>query len=338
VIQPFQQRLEEQAWEVLAQQRPDLAPVLHDLRRAWGMGLSALDELIAQRHLRRQDLRRLLARVPEARERWGDYVVLREEGRGAGGVVYRALRASTRRPCALKVLRPGVPGEAASEQRARRFRQEAALLARLEHPGIVELHDAGLRDGSLYLATEWVPGGSLADRRLQGTPREVLTLGRELAEALQHAHAAGVIHRDLKPANVLLAADGRAKLVDFGLAKDDDQSMTGTGTLLGTPRYAAPEQLGRAREATPAADVYSLAVLLYAELAGEPPFPGDTVSALLGAARRGPPALPPRGDLPEQVRARLEGLFAASLDVDPRIRPPLAGVKAELADCARVLG
>src|SRR5262249_6929016 len=158
------------------------------------------------------------------------------------------------RPVALKLLRAGA--YAAADEVAR-FRREAELAARLQHPHVVQIFEVGEHDGRPFLALELVDGGSLA-QRLDGTPlpaREAARLVEQLARAVQAAHEAGVIHRDLKPANVLLAADGTPKVADFGLAKrlGAGTAHTQSGAIVGTPPYVAPEQAaGKGREVGPA--------------------------------------------------------------------------------------
>ncbi len=171
------------------------------------------------------------------------YDVLEEIGRGGMGVVYKARQRGLGRLVALKVIRPWLlaePGVAA------RFRAEAETAARFGHPNIVQVHQVGEHDGQGFLALEYAPGGSLQRRLASGpmNPRGAAGLVEALARAAEYAHGQGVVHRDLKPANVVLAADGSAKITDFGLAKlmEEDGGLTRTGDILGTPSYMAPEQ------------------------------------------------------------------------------------------------
>jgi hypothetical protein len=199
-------------------------------------------------------------------------------GRGGMGVVYKARQVGLNRLVALKLLRWGP--DSSPEERTR-FRAEAEAVARLQHPHVVQIHEVGEQDGRPFLALEFLQGGSLA-RRLDGTPRpahEAAGLVQTLAGAVHAIHQLNIIHRDLKPDNVLLAADGTPKVADFGLAKllDGDAGPTGSGDVLGTPPYMAPEQAqGQRQRIGPATDVYALGAVLYELLTGRPPFRAET--------------------------------------------------------------
>jgi hypothetical protein len=193
------------------------------------------------------------------------YEILGVLGRGGMGVVYKARHLALKRAVALKMILAG--GQAGAPERAR-FRAEAEAVARLQHPGIVQVHEVGEHAGHPFCALEFVPGGSLAHRLGGGPlpPREAARLVEALARAVHLAHSRNVVHRDLKPANVLLAADGSPKVTDFGLARllDSDSGVTQAGAVMGTPSYMAPEQAwGQAHAAGPAADVYALGAILY---------------------------------------------------------------------------
>jgi serine/threonine-protein kinase len=248
------------------------------------------------------------------------YEVLGELGRGGMGVVYRARQAALDRVVALKMILAGA--HAGEEERAR-FRAEAEAAARLQHPNIVQIHEVGEAHGRPFFSLELVEGGSLA-ARLTGAPwpiRDAARLVEALARAIHEAHRRGVVHRDLKPANVLLAADGTPKVTDFGLAKrlDADAGRTGSGAVLGTPSYMAPEQAaGRSHHAGPPADIYALGAILYELLTGRPPFKGETpLDTLLQVLEREP--APPRL-LNPHVPRDLEAVCLKCLEKDPKRR------------------
>jgi hypothetical protein len=197
--------------------------------------------------------------------RVGGYRVLRVLGTGGMGVVFLAEQERPRRLVALKMI---LAGAGADRQRLARFRAEAEVLGRLQHPHIVQVHEVGEQDGLPYFAMEYVAGGSLA-QRLATSPlpdREAAQLLATLAGAVQAAHEQGFVHRDLKPSNVLLAADRTPKIGDFGLAKHLGEGLdpsspgyqTESGALLGTPNYMAPEQAAGSGQVGPPADVYAL--------------------------------------------------------------------------------
>lgn len=266
-------------------------------------------------------------------------------GRGAMGVVYRARHVRLNRLVALKMILGGA--HASAEQRER-FLIEARAVARLQHPNIVQIHDVGEHEGRPFFSLELVGGGSL-DRYLAGVPqaaRASAELVASLAQAMESAHAAGVVHRDLKPANILLAVagspptDGVArlpgpgplipKITDFGLAKqlDDESGQTQSGAILGTPCYMSPEQAaGRGSAVGPAADVYALGAILYQMLTGRPPFQGPTVLDTLQHVRTQEP-VPPRS-LQPGVPRDLELICLKCLQKEPRHRYASASQLAE---------
>ncbi len=238
--------------------------------------------------------------LPRAcRSRWPSIPSWKSLGRGGMGVVYKARQARLNRLVALKMI---LHGNQASAVELVRFRVEAQAVARLQHPNIVQVYEVGEDDGKPFLSLEFCPGGSLA-QRLKGTPlpaREAAQLVQTLARAMQAAHDKNVIHRDLKPANVLLAEDGTLKISDFGLARKlDDQGHTGSGAILGTPSYMAPEQAaGKSQQLGPACDVYALGAILYECLTGRPPFQTaaalDTLQQVLNSEPVAPRQLQPK--------------------------------------------
>ncbi len=262
---------------------------------------------------------------------FGRYRVLKTLGAGAMGEVFLARDDLLARDVAVKTLRPlGLGGFAAESFRAR-FLNEARAVAALAHPHVVRVFDLGFEGDAPYLVMELVEGSSLHDRHKSGRPlsvEEVRTLGIQLGQALEAAHARGIVHRDVKPANVLEAETGMWKLADFGVAHVPDSSLTMTGQFIGSPLYAAPEAL-LAGEFSPATDVYGLGATLYEALGGEPPYgsPGDVSVAAL--ARRSDPQLVAlrRPGVP----AELARVIEATLSRDPAARPSAAHLAAALA-------
>jgi serine/threonine protein kinase/WD40 repeat protein len=221
---------------------------------------------------------------------FGKYLLLAEIGAGGMGVVYQAVHTTSGRSCALKLIRPEslASAESADLQASaeQRFATEIEAASALEHEGIVRVLHSGVHEGRRFLAMELVEGGTLADRLASGPlpPREAAALLARLARAVQFAHERGILHRDLKPGNVLLDEAGAPRLTDFGIARllNRESDLTRTLAYLGTPAYMAPElATGSARDATTAADTYSLGAILYECLSGRPPFTAETVAALL---------------------------------------------------------
>jgi hypothetical protein len=250
----------------------------------------------------------------------GKYRLERRIGRGGMGAVYRALDLGLGRAVAVKIL---VGGKVADAATLRRFEREGRAMARLEHPGIIAVHDFGRigADGA-YLAMELLEGRTLRDAidaPGRPPPPEVATWFGAIFDAVGAAHRAGVIHRDLKPENVFLTRAGAVKVLDFGLARflapGEHSSVTVPGLLMGTLGYIAPEQfLGK--EADVQSDVFSLAVMLFETLTGELPFPGRTIAELATSVFVDEPHLP--GATPE-VRA-LDGALGRCLVADRRRR------------------
>jgi len=213
----------------------------------------------------------------------GRYRVERQLGAGGMATVYAAEDLRHHRPVAIKVVRPELSAALGPE----RFLREIEVAASLSHPHIVPLYDSGEADGILYYVMPLVNGESLAERlrRVKQLPlEEALRLGREVADALSHAHGRGVVHRDIKPDNILLA-EGHALVTDFGIARAvsaaGGERLTETGLALGTPAYMSPEQAAGDHEVDGRSDLYSLGCVLYEALAGQPPFTGATVDSVL---------------------------------------------------------
>lgn len=258
-----------------------------------------------------------LADVGDAIRYFGDYQIEEELARGGMGVVYRATQTSLNRTVALKMI---LAGELASDMHVARFRTEAEAAARLDHPGIVPIYEIGEHHGQHYFSMAFVAGRSLAARVAEGplSPQEAAEIVAAAADAVHYAHERQVVHRDLKPANILM--DGtRPKITDFGLAKRlDQQSMTATGEVLGTPGFMAPEQARNAESAGPLTDVYGLGAILYATLTGRPPFQAANVVETLRQLAETDPVAPRQ--LNPAIPADLETICLAALRKEPERR------------------
>jgi serine/threonine-protein kinase len=246
------------------------------------------------------------------------FLIERRIGSGGFGTVYEAWDGRLERPVAVKAIASG--GSRGSD----RVLREAQAAARLNHPGIVTLYEMGEEDGNALLVTELVDGTTLADLNRDGvlSDREVGEIAVDLCEALAHAHSRAVVHRDIKPQNVLVTEEGepRAKLMDFGVARlTDGAALTAPGDIVGTLAYMSPEQ-AEGSTAGPAADVYSLALMLYECWSGEHPTrrstPAATARAIGGRLR---PMRRLRPDLPRELSEMLD----ACLQTRPERRPTL---------------
>jgi serine/threonine protein kinase len=280
----------------------------------------------------------------------GVYEVLAVLGRGGMGVVYRARHRVLGHEVALKMV---LAGGHADPQDLVRFRQEAAAIARLRHPGLIHIHDFGEHEGRPFFAMDLVDGGSLAGRLKQGPLpfQEAAALVEKLARAVQHAHERGILHRDLKPGNVLLRVERAARadarstdcvseilfpvVTDFGLAKQLNAAssmgpgaQTHTGAILGTPSYMAPEQAaGKGKGIGPATDVYALGAILYECLTGQPPFQSESMLDLLMKVVHEEPTPPRR--LGSKCPVELEVICLKCLEKLPERRYPSATAVAD---------
>ncbi len=256
--------------------------------------------------------------------------------RGGMAEVWEAHDEILSRPVAVKVLQPHL---ATDEVFLERFRREAVTAARLAHPGVVSTFDTGIDNGTAYIVMELVKGRTLRQllseqSRLE--PWQAVAVARQIADALVHAHQAGLVHRDIKPANVLLIEDEmggmRVKVTDFGIAKASagvGTDLTRTGTVLGTPKYVSPEQI-KGEDPDARADLYSLGVVFYEMLVGKPPFVGDTdlATAMAHLNNRVPKvSASVRGVPPE-----LDRLVSDLLAKDPKRRVPSAVVLRQRLD------
>lgn len=252
------------------------------------------------------------------------YVLEQRLAHGGSAEVWRARDTVLDRPVAVKLLHRHLLDDATTRAR---LIQEARAAASLSHPGIVAVYDVAIDEqASAAVILELVEGESLADRiKREGAlpPRAAVRIAAEVAEALAHAHERGIVHRDVKAANVLLGAHGEARLADFGIARvlaDEAQRLTDTGTIAGTLRYLAPEQL-RGEVAGPPADVYAVGVLLTEMLSGQPPYQVDSPVALAEAQRTPPLVI-------EGAPPSLAAIVRPTLDPDPDRRPASADALA----------
>ncbi|MCA9537559.1 MAG: protein kinase [Myxococcales bacterium] len=277
--------------------------------------------------------------------RIGRFTLLDELGRGGMGAVFAAYDEQLDRRVAIKMLR----GLFVRDEDARRFEREAQAMARLSHPNVAQIYDSGHHEGHPYLAIEFVRGRTLADWQAERPRswREVVAVYAQVGAGLAAAHAAGLLHRDFKPHNVLIGDDGRARIIDFGLARtmgeaaaetgrpalqvelDDgptrlDTPLTADGALMGTPGYMPPEQL-RGRPFDAAGDQFAFCVALYESLYGQPPFERASLVRLLTAMEADAVAPPPPSNAPPWLRALvLRGLRAKPAERFPSMDALLA--------------
>jgi eukaryotic-like serine/threonine-protein kinase len=250
----------------------------------------------------------------------GHYRILERVAAGGMGVVYRARDEQLDRDVALKVLPTGT----LSDETARKhFRKEAMALAKLNHPNIETVYEFGTQDGMDFLVMEYVPGKTLADRLAGGTlpEKEVIALGLQIAAAMEEAHERGIVHRDLKPANIAITAKGRAKILDFGLAKllrpveeGTTDTITDSQAVAGTLPYMPPEQL-RGEPVDARADIYTIGAVLYEMSTGRRAFQEEQTSRLIDAILHQPPVAPRA--LNSRISTELETIILKCLDKDP---------------------
>ncbi len=275
----------------------------------------------------------------EQRRLAGRYVLESPIGRGGMGEVWRGTDTVLGRQVAVKTIDLRAVHD---ESGAARFEREARATAGLNHPGIVTVHDSGVEDDTAYLVMELLPGPSLAERLREGPlpVAEVVSVGEQVATALDAAHARGLVHRDVKPGNIAYADDGRIRVLDFGITQLGDtvgsQALTATHTVMGTAEYLAPEQAMGGR-VDGRADLYALGCVLYALLVGHAPFRGPTPVAtmMMHANDPVPDVRDLRPDTPDWLAEVVNGLLAK----DPDARPTgAAAVASALARHEPVAG
>jgi serine/threonine-protein kinase len=258
------------------------------------------------------------------------FVLERKIGTGGMSVVYLGRDEVLDRPVAVKILRGGFE---ASEVDTR-FRREGRTAARLSHPNVVQVYDAGEDELEgyrvSYIVMEYIPGGdlqALLDTKGPLDEKELARIGADVAFGLAHAHEKGIIHRDIKPHNILLDSYGCPKLTDFGIARALDATLaTSTGSYLGTASYSSPEQL-RGEQITPKSDVYSLGCTLYQAAVGEPPFSGGPLEVASQQLTRSPAPPSTRG---AALSASFEALIFACIAKNPADRPDTASLQERL--------
>lgn len=269
---------------------------------------------------------------------FGHYRVIEKIGAGGMGVVYRARDERLERDVALKVLPAGA---LADEETRMRFRREAMALSKLNHPNIATVHDFNTESGVDFLAMEYISGVTLREKILSGAlpEAEVVSLGKQAAEALEAAHEQGIIHRDLKPGNIMVTPKGLLKVLDFGLAKlfqpsgatDRTLTVTGSQGLTGTLPYMAPEQLD-GREVDARTDIYALGAIFHELVTGKKPFPQETPSEIMHAILAKQPEAP--RSLGARISEGLERIIFKCLEKEPADR--YASAKELSADLNQV--
>lgn len=264
----------------------------------------------------------------------GQYQIVEHLGRGGMADVYKAFHPGLEVYRAFKVIRPEFAAEAGFKER---FQREARAVAALRHANIVQMHDFGVHDSLYYMVMEFVEGQNLKTYLARHAPirpfSEIIPLIEQIAAALTYAHEHGLVHRDVKPANVMLTPEEQVILTDFGIARmvSGEERLTQTGTGIGTPAYMAPEQAEGRSDLGPAADVYSLGIILYETLTGHVPFTADTPLAVLLKVISDP--VPPPQQFSPDIPNALQGVALKAVAREPVQRYPTA---AALADALRL--
>jgi serine/threonine-protein kinase len=256
----------------------------------------------------------------------GKYVVEALAGEGAMGAVYRARDAVLNRTVAIKVMNAAI---AKDELLRQRFLREAQSAGSLQHPNVVTIYDFGEMDGYLFMAMEFVEGTDLESALSAVPPMALddrLAVMVDTLRGLDYAHQHGIVHRDLKPANIRLTADGRAKLMDFGIAHLASQKLTQTGMIMGTTYYMAPEYIS-GEPVTAASDLFSMGAVLYELLTGQRPFTGETMQAIIFSVIQHDPTPPSR--MVPTLPPAVDAIVARAIAKDPAARYATA---REMAD------
>lgn len=259
---------------------------------------------------------------------FGKYQIIEPLGRGGMAAVYRAYQPSMDRFVAIKVLPRQLAEDPASGSNfIKRFEQEAKVVAKLQYPFILPVHDYGEADGYTFLVMPLVKGGTLASLMHSRTlePQEIREIVVQIGSALDYAHRQGVVHRDVKPSNVLIDSSGNCLLTDFGIARivADNSKLTGTGNLIGTPAYMSPEQGRGDKTIDHRSDIYSLGVMLYEMATGKVPFDAETPVAIVIKHIQAPLMLP--SSVNPSIPESLERVILRSMTKEPDDRFQTAG-------------
>jgi serine/threonine protein kinase len=251
----------------------------------------------------------------------GRYQIQGVLGKGAMGTVYLGIDPAINRPLALKTIRLDFvsdPEELAELKE--RLHREGQAAGKLSHPNIVTIYDVGSEGSLQYIAMEYLQGQTLEDmikKKTRFNYRIIAQMISQICSALQYAHDQGIVHRDVKPANIMVLSDYRIKVMDFGIARVDSNSMTKTGIAMGTPNYISPEQL-RGREIDRRADIFSLGVMMYELLLGKRPFKGENLTSLMYAILNHEPEKP--SSVRPQIPLLFDHIIAKALKKDPADR------------------
>ncbi|MEO8387978.1 protein kinase [Polaromonas sp.] len=270
----------------------------------------------------------------DARKTIGKYELQGELGRGGMGVVYLARDPVIERRVAIKTVSKNLLDSTEAQGLIQRFKREAQAAGRLTHPAIVAVYEYGEDAEIAYIAMEYVSGRGLEEFMLAGTPMEphrVRRIAAQLLQGLHFAHELGVVHRDVKPSNVMLGADDKVKICDFGIAQLESSQLTQVGTVLGTPSYMSPEQM-QGLTTDRRADVFSAGVLVYQMLTGHKPFAGDSLASLMHAVLKGEFAPPTHRNT--GLETAVDAVLQRALAIDPANRFQSAAAFAGALDAA----
>ncbi len=252
-------------------------------------------------------------------EKIGKYHIVEILGKGAMGVVYKALDPDINREVAVKTIRFDL-SDGDDEEMMKRFIREAQAAGKLDHSNIATIYDVGREKDLTYIVMQYVKGQSLQQviaKKKKFSPKEINDILIPLCEALEYAHQHGIVHRDIKPANILIDVNGKPNVVDFGVARVEKSNLTQSGTTVGTPSYMSPEQI-MGKRVDNRADIFSLGVILYELAAGQRPFSGENVSTLMyKIVNEEPPHIT---EVEKSLPANYENIVEKALAKDPKDR------------------